>query len=520
LDVTTLIKPGAYHDSVALMLVARELARMPDVSDAAVVMGTQANKAILKQAALLSPAAEEAGANDLVIVFKAPDGSTAAVLSQAERLLQGRRDAGAPSPGKVKSVRAAVKTMPKANVAVISVGRRFASSEAWEALRHGLHVLLFSDGVGLEDEIALKQYARDHHLLMMGPGAGTAFVNGVGLGFANVLPAGPVGIVAAAGTGLQEVASLLAWQGIGISQGLGVGGRDVTKAVGGIMMLEGLKALQDDPGTKAIVLVSKPPSREVVNKVMEQVALGVKPTVVCFLGGLLGITTGVPHLVLVRTLQQAALFAAQVVDPGQPDPTAQLMEQGNRLARRAARLRRKLRSGQRYLRGLYSGGTLCYEAQVVWHEMLDAPVFSNAPLRAEDRLPSSTRSRRHTALDLGEEEFTEGRLHPMIDNDLRIRRLKEEVADPHVAVIVMDVVLGYGAHPDPASKLAPAIRTARQRAKNASRELVVIASVTGTDSDPQGFARQSDALAKAGANICSCNAEAAQLAGLIVQGRK
>ncbi len=374
-------------------------------------------------------------------------------------------------------------------MAVISVAGRYAADEAWEALLQGLHVLLFSDNVSLEDEIALKEYARDHGLLLMGPGAGTSIINNVALGFANVIPAGPVGIVSAAGTGLQEVSTLLARHGVGITQGIGTGGRDLKKEVGGIMMLESLKALQQDPATKVLALVSKPPAEEVVRLILKQVSESSKPTVICFLGGEVGLLADLPNVIPARTLQECAFLAAQAVKPEMGDIKTYLEAENTRLARQAGELKPKLKAGQRYLRGLFSGGTLCYEAQVIWKDLLDSPVYSNAPLPGGPALSDSTKSQAHSAVDLGEEEFTVGRPHPMIDNDLRIRRLLQEAGDPQVAVILLDVVIGFGAHPDPASELGKGMEDAHRAAQRDGRQLLVVASVTGTEDDPQCLSR-------------------------------
>ena len=410
-------------------------------------------------------------------------------------------------------------------------------------------MLLFSDNVSLEDEIALKTYARDHGLLLMGPGAGTTILNGVALGFANVVPSGPVGIVSAAGTGLQEVSTLLAKHGVGITQGLGTGGRDLKEEVGGIMMLEGLKALQADPATKVIALVSKPPSPGVAEAILDQVVQSNKPTVIGFMGAnpdwsagqaienraswteadrrpaLTGSAAstqvdaqpqGSPGANSIRryamTLQETALLAAKAAGAN-IDVAAVIAREEETLQMQVRELRAALKPEQKYLRGLFSGGTLCYESQVIWRDMLKEPVWSNAPLKKDHQLTDSLRSIKHTCVDLGEEEFTVGRPHPMIDNDLRIRRLLQEARDPEVAVIMLDVVIGYGAHPDPASELGPAIRQAKQLA---DRELIVVASVTGTEQDPQRLSVQAAALQAAGAIVCDSNAAAAKLVAMIV----
>ena len=503
------IRRSEYHDSVTLMETARELTRLPGVVDAAVVMATDANKSILRQAGLLVPEIKAATANDLVIVVRAESDEVAGrALEAAEKHLARRPEAAGAGVGpgfQPRTVRGAVRASPGANLAVISVAGQYAAAEAWEALRNGLHVLLFSDNVPIEDEIALKRYAVEHDLLMMGPGCGTAIINGVALGFADVVPRGPAGIVAAAGTGLQEVSTLLARLDVGISQGIGTGGRDTTEQVGGLTMLAGLEALQADPQTQVLLLVSKSPAPTVAARVLEQVKRSAKPTVVCFLGGdpaLIQAAGAIPA----HTLQEAACLAA-----AQVSKTSEVSEDfGSQ-----SLLKQRLKPGQRYLRGLFSGGTLAAEALVVWGEML-GDVRSNVATDPRLKLRDATRSEGHCAVDLGEDEFTVGRPHPMIDNELRIRRLMQEAGDPEVAVVVLDVVLGYGAHPDPAGELGPAIRQARERAAGEGRELIVVASVTGTEGDPQGLSRQVRALEENGAIVASCNAAAARLAGLIV----
>lgn len=515
----SIIKTNEYHDSVSLMAVASELSNSPGVHDVAVVMGTESNKALLNQAGLLTPDAANASPNDLVIVVSADEIVIENLFIEVDRLLKAgsKGDDSGPFEFRPKSLHSAYRNNPQANVAVISVAGRYATDEAWKALHKGLHVLLFSDNVSLEDEIALKKYARDHGLLLMGPGAGTVLLNGVALGFANVLPHGSVGIVSAAGTGLQEVSTLLARHGIGITQGIGTGGRDLKEEVGGIMMLSALKALQEDPDTKVIALVSKPPSQGVAELIIDEVASGQKPTIIGFMGSNPDEWKDIPNAIPASTLELTALITARSAGANIADPDEYITGRSQKLREEAISLRTDLQPGQKYLRGLFSGGTLCYEAQVIWSGMLSQPVLSNAPLRKTDQLPDSTHSQGNCAVDLGEEEFTVGRPHPMIDNDLRIRRLMQEARDPEVAAVVMDVVLGYGAHPNPAAELGPAISHAKQFAREAGRELIIVVSVTGTEQDPQVRSRQVEALEASGAIVCESNAMAAELTGLIVK---
>jgi len=515
------VYPSTYHDSVTLMETARALGTLPGVADAAVVMGTPANQSILRQADLLPAEAAAATSNDLLVVVRAESEEAAErALQEAEKRLRRRPSATVGGPSREpRTLRAAIRSQPEADLALISVAGPYAAAEAWEALRAGLHVFLFSDNVPAEDEVALKEYAGAHDLLMMGPGCGTALLNGVGLGFANAVPRGPVGIVAAAGTGLQEVSSMLARLGVGVSQGIGVGGRDLREAVGGLMMRQSVRILQSDPETRLLLLIAKPPAPEVAAQVLALLREGDKPAVVCFLGGD-PVTISAAGATPARTLQEAAYLAAEAAGAGGLSAQAAIQQEMADLRALAANLAERLRPGQRFLRGLFSGGTLAAEALVVWQD-LGLTVRSNVAADLHLRLADPTRSEGHCAVDLGEAEFTVGRLHPMIDYDLRVRRLLQEAADPEVAVILLDVVLGYGAHPDPAGELGPAIRRAREEAAREGRGLIVVASVTGTEGDPQGLSRQVRSLEEAGAIVCSCNAAAARLAGLIVEmGRR
>lgn len=526
MPVQALVRPGEYHDSVTLMALARELARLPGVRDAAVVMGTPANKAILSDAGLATPEVSAAAANDLLIVVAAESSAAAAeALRAAAEMLQAaggaltrRESAAGPATGATpRSIRTAVRLRPEARVAVISVAGQYAAAEAWDALQVGLHVLLFSDNVPLADEIDLKHHARQRGLLLMGPGCGTAILDGVALGFANAVPRGPVGIVAAAGTGLQEVSTLLARLGTGVSQAIGTGGRDLGDEVGGLTAEAGIQRLLADAGTGVIVLVAKQPSLPVVQGLLRQVR-GAKPVIACCLGvdpAALAATGALPA----ATLQEAVALAAAVVH-GRPPSWAgeSIQRETAELRARAARWhgRQRLAPGQTDVRGLFSGGTLATEAWLLWREML-GQVRSNVALDLALRLDDVSRCAGHCVLDLGDEAFTVGRPHPMIDYDLRVRRLLHEATDPAVLVLTLDVVLGYGAHPDPAAELAPAIRQARERAAAAGRALAVILSLTGTDADPQGLDRQRQALEAAGAMVAGCNAAAARLAAFIVK---
>jgi len=497
------IKQGFYFDSVTLMRVGRELSGAPGVVDASVVMATEANKSILDMSGLLIPEFKKTGDQDLLIVVKAKDAASAKdALAKAEELLSRKKKpaaedgAQAPAPRDIPSAAAA---LPGANLALISVAGRYAAREARKALDAGLHVMLFSDNVSIEDEVALKKAAHKKGLLVMGPDCGTSIINGVPLAFANVVPRGPIGIVGASGTGTQEVTCIVANEGSDISQAIGTGGRDVKDAVGGISFLDAMQALADDPETKVIVLVSKPPQPAVLKKVYSLIRKTKKPVVALFLG-----EGGMP-----ATLEQAAhLAVAQVkgVDPVKAmdrltKRDAILMDEAHALIAK----RRKAKG--RYLRGLFSGGTFCAEAQVVLDGIL-RQMTSNAPLGDTRKLKNAWKPEKNALVDLGEDEFTVGRAHPMIDFTLRKKMILDEAANPETAVILLDVVLGHGANLDPAAELVPVIR-------KASKQVFVVAGVTGTIGDPQNRARVVEALREAGAHVQLTNAAACKLAGFL-----
>ncbi len=495
---------STYYDSVALMLAQREARDQPGVEDVGVVMATDANKEILRAGGLEFPGLAGARADDLAIVARAASEAEAqAAAAFAIQVLTRRRVSTAGDAYRPKTVASAARALPEATIALISVPGRFAHSVAREALDAGLHVLLFSDNVPIEHEIALKARSREQGLLMMGPDCGTAIIGGAALGFANRVRAGRIGLVGAAGTGLQEVASLIHRLGGGITHAIGTGGRDLSSAVGGITMLAGLRALELDPGTDVIVLVSKPPAPEVAGQILAAAAACSKPVVAAFVGANVEPAGQVQGA---ATLEEAARRAVQLAcgtEAALP-PMLSLSEQ------EAGRLS----TDQRYLRGLYSGGTLCYEALVLLRPHLGA-IYSNSPADPSEALEPVTRSREHTVIDMGGDEFTQGRLHPMLDPTLRLARLRQEAADPETAVVLLDVVLGYAAHPDPAGALAPVIREVREQASRQGRRLIVAGSVCGTDDDPQGAGAQRAVLVEAGVLVEESNARAVHLARLI-----
>ena len=512
---------NAYHDSVTLMQHSDKVAALPSIRQASMVMATEGNLDLLREAGLLKDQSIDAGPNDLLIIVEGDQpAALESALDEAQRILN-EKPPTASSDGQVGEIHPRSSSMALAgsggaNLALISTPGDYAAAEARKALQLGLHVMIFSDNVSLEDEIGLKQYARDQGLLMMGPDCGTAILNGVPLGFANVVKRGNIGIIAASGTGLQQVSSLIDRRGGGISQAVGTGSHDLGAKVGGITMLQALEMLAADPATKVIVLISKPPSPEVASKVLDQAKKAGKSVVVDFVGAdPTEFTKGNLHGA--RTLDQAASLAVALASGDAPpegdlEPHPDLVE----LVETAAS---KLSPGQKYIRGLFSGGTLGYEALLLLGDSI-GDVYSNIPLQPEYKLADVWASREHTVIDLGDDVFTMGRPHPMIDFRLRNERLIKEAADPETAVILLDVVLGYGAHNNPAAELDPAIREAFNTARSAGRDLIIVGSVCGTQGDPQNLGRQEALLREAGVILAESNAQATRLAAAALSKQK
>lgn len=489
--IKTQIRSGVYYDSAKLMQLQRSLAGLPGVLDAGVVMGTESNKELLAHIDLNTTEVQASKPDDLVIVVKSESAQVAEeAIGKVDELLAARKS-DIDQEYMPHSLEAAAEMLPDASWVIVSVAGRYAAGVTREALRLGKHVHLFSDNVSVEDEIALKTQAREAGLLVMGPDCGTANIGGMGLAFANKVRNGPIGIVAAAGTGLQQVASRIHQLGGGITFGIGTGGRDLSEKVGAITYLMALDALIRDPDTKVIVLVSKPPAPKVAEEVLKVARKAGKPVVVNFIAR------------AVTTIQDGNLFFATGMD----DAARLAVE----FAKNPPDLRpaadvsiEKFTPEQKYFRGLFSGGTLAYEAQYILAGYLPR-VWANAPINKDNKMADALVSQENCIVDLGEDEFTVGRLHPMMDNELRIRRLYEEANDPEVAIIMLDVVIGYGSHPDPACELGEAITKSIEIAKRAGRHLEVVCVVTGTDEDPQNLDSQISKLKEAGAWVDTSN---------------
>jgi FdrA protein len=472
-----------YVDSVLQLSATRAMSQHDAVEWAAAAMATEANLSTLAEQGFELDSVDGASANDLFLAVRASSSDVveSALAAGEEAALSARMARVGGSSVRLRSLDEAVARQPDTNVALISVPGPYAAIEAHKALSAGLHVLLFSDNVPLDEEIELKTRAAALDRLVMGPGAGTAMLGGTGLGFANAVKPGRVAVAAAAGTGAQEAMALLDRWGAGVSQVIGLGGRDLTADVGGRMALQALAALDEDPSTDAILLVSKPPDPDVARRVLG--SCPGKPLV----AALIGLDQSWPvgdGVQVARTLEEGVVAALAAVGLPAPD----------------------------VVRGLFSGGTLCYESLSILGRLL-GPVYSNTPIDKRWGLPAPPGS--HQCLDLGEEEYTRGRPHPMIDPEARMELIREQGADPDVAVILVDVVLGYGSHPDPAGLMAPVFEEVIAGGSGPA----VVAYVLGTDQDPQGFRAQRVLLEQVGC-ITPDTAARAALAAAAISSRQ
>ena len=495
-----LVERGRYFDSVFLLRISRALEELPGVRHAVVATGTPANLENLERIGF--EVAEAVRPDDLIIAVEADD---EAALGDAGRkvvlLLLAGGESGETTEELPSTLGDAVSVDAAANLALISVPGVYAAAEARRALRRGLHVMLFSDNVSVEDEVSLKDEAARRGLLVMGPDCGTAIVNGVPLGFANVVRRGPIGIVGASGTGIQEVTSLVDRAGGGISQALGTGGRDLSHAVGARSTLAAIDALAADPETGVVVVVSKAPAPEVAERVLAKLAESGKPAVVHFVGTVGQASRG--RMAFAETLAETARAACKLAGVV-PESSEAEFPKAHFPARQEPQL----------LCGLFCGGTLAQEAWAILRRR-GIDVRSNVAADPALRVKPGDHVDGHVLWDLGDDAFTVGRPHPMIEPALRDAEVARALAGPNVAVVLVDCVLGYGAHPDPAGSLADAVKHAASLAGclptgAGSGPACVIASVTGTDRDPQGYREQRRKLEESGVLVADDNAQAAE----------
>jgi FdrA protein len=490
------ILAGQYQDSVWLMRAAEALREREGIEAAGVVMGTPRNLELLEDAALLFDGVSDATPNDIVVAVRGSAAAAEAALADAQGVVA--KPQGGSTAESYASLRAAADAS-NASLAVISVPGEYASDEAREAIERGLDVMLFSDNVPVEEEVSLKRAASERGRLVMGPDCGTAIVHGVALGFANELPLGPVGIVAASGTGAQVVSTQLAALGTGVSHLLGLGGRDLEDAVGGLSLLPALATLEADPATEVVVIVAKKAGPEVLARLLDAVASMDTPVVACILGEGGGSALEAVGALTASSLEDAARRAKLLVDDGQAAAAQGVDWEA------VSGWRSRLGPG-RTLQGRFAGGTLAQEALGIARAVL-GDVDSNL-----DPRPDAA----HRILDLGADEYTAGAPHPMINPSAQAAQLADALADAATGVMLFDVVLGHGGHANPAAVLAPVVERGLEAAAAAGREVLVVASCCGTEADPQRLSTQIEMLTAAGAIVTTSNPRATGLAALAV----
>ena len=485
-EIVNEVRKSFYLDSVALMRLSAEISALGGIEEAVLMSGTPSNQQIMRDAGLLNDTGATANANDLVIALRA-DGNASVnrALAQIEKSLQGQSKNSNADTQQFVTLSSAITAKPEFNLALISTPGAYAVREAHTALDHGINAMIFSDNVSIEAEASLKRKAQKLDLLVMGPDCGTAFIDSTPLAFANAIPAGNISAIAASGTGLQEFSVLLAKLGGGIRHGIGVGGRDMHDDVGAISTLMAIDLLAADEKTDKIILISKPPGSQSAKTVFDKLANCGKPAIVCMFG-----IASVPNndITVTNTLAAAAEAAA-----GNSLPQSDI-------GKLAAELGNSLKPMQKHLKGLFTGGTLCTEAHLVLRG-LGVAIESNA-VESDTTTP-------HALIDLGADEYTLGKPHPMLEPSVRSSHLMAELGKPETAVVMLDIVLGYGAHHDPATEVSAVL-------KNIDHNAIVLASVCGTPDDPQDYDQQCQILSEAGVVLCQCNSEMATLAAAIV----
>jgi len=520
LPVANVVKRNLFRDSIQLMRLSEDVKKLDGVDDAVVSMGTDTNRRLLKDLGLLGNESKSAGDGDLIIAVRVLKGfDVKDVMTIVEQLVMTPpASSGGARNRTFHSVQSALEATLGANLAIVSVPGKQAFEPTMELLRGGVNVHLFSDHVPMDQELKLKRYASSKGLLVMGPGAGTSIVNGMGLGFANSVRRGDVGIVASAGTGIQETSIMLDRIGLGVSAALGVGGTDVSEQVGGLMMKDCLRLLENDRETRMIMIVAKTPKAKVIREVMDNVEKRTsKPVVACFLG-LDPPNVTDERVTYAKTLHSAVHAAARASGRDIEKKFDASISMGfEQLSKAAGGIRAGLGPTRKFARGLYSGGTLAHETLLIFKELI-GEAYSNTPLSDEFELADPNVSRGNSIVDLGDEFFTAGRAHPMIDPTLRKLRIKQEAKDPSVALLLLDVVLGYGSSPDPGGALTDAIQGARKGSGKGGRGPAVLAHVCGTETDPQSLNAQSGKLSSAGALLFSSNALLSAEAALVVGG--
>ena len=486
----TVVKKGSYQDSVVLMLLTNEISSLEGVNKIQVMMATPANKDIFKTSGLDTEELMEASANDMVVVADVDDEAVLdAVMENVEDFLKKQSTASEGKKGaeSVKSWDKALKKMPDSNLAVISIPGAYAALEADRALDEGLNVFMFSDNVTIEDEKALKEKAHSKGLALMGPDCGTGIIQGVPIAFTNKVTPGSIGIIGASGTGIQEVTTIIDRLGEGVTNAIGIGGRDLKEEIGGITMMDMIDAMEDDDTVKVLLIVSKPPAKAVRDKISARLSNFSKPVVTLFVGEKPEYhEEGFYHA---YTLDEAARLAVSLVRGTEvPEATVDVDESEFYKA-----------EDKKTIKAYYSGGTLANEAAMLIKDAM------NCKVPPEDIEGYMLQLDGNVVVDLGDDAYTQGKPHPMIDPAKRIECMQEAVDDPSTGVVLLDIMLGYGSHADMAGSLIPTIKELQAKADAQGRKVFFVATVCGTRSDYQGYDEAVNKLKDAGVIVCENN---------------
>ncbi len=505
------IEKGRYIDSLETLFATSVLVEQDGVKNGYVGVSNDSFKEEVIQAGLETRELANATDNDFVIIADCEDeASFTAAIRAVEEVF--KADESQEVEGTFVSTKAAVKKHPEANLCSVAVPGEYALSEVKKALNAGLHCVVFSNNVPLEDEREMKELAREKGLLCMGPDCGVANINGAALVLSSINNRGPFGICGASGTGIQHVAAIMHEAGSGVSQTIGTGGNDLKDPVGGIMMLMGIDALEADPKTEYIALISRKPGDAVFPKILDRVSKCKKPVVALFMGSDRA-TVEATGAIYASSLDDCALKCLELIGIQYPLATEE------ELAQKASQEVKKLAKEQKYMRGAFSGGTYMDEAANALVPRIGA-VYSNCPLKPQWQLEDSYVSVKNTCIDYGEEEFTLGRPHPAIDPSIRKPAILREAADPEVAVIELDFILTPPGHMDPTGYVIEDIKMAQEMAEAEGRHLIFIASVLGTTADLQDIHKQKRQLEEAGVIVCQTNYTASVLAGEIIRQKK
>ncbi len=507
------INKNTYYDSVTLMIISKEIKKKQGIKQALVGMGTDLNKELAMNLRLSSGEIQEITPNDFFVSVLADENiAIEDVMTKVYEILNQKkhRESDDYMP---RTLDFAINNEPDSNLVLISLPGKYAALEARKALDNNINVMLFSDNVTIEEEKELKDLATSKELLMMGPDCGTAIINNVPLAFANVIRKGHIGVVGASGTGTQEVTVQIHKLGEGVSQVIGTGGRDLKKEIGGSMMLLGLDALINDPETKVILLVSKPPHPEVAEKILKVVEKANKPVVVDFIGGDKGIIENYGAYAC-SSLEDAARKAVALLRSEEVKDFNDFDFPREKINKIIEGEVNKFAPGQKYFRGFFTGGTLADEAMKLLNKEIE--IYSNIPLLPEFKLQDAKISYKNTCIDFGDDEFTVGKPHPMIDPAARVERLIQDAQDDEIAVVLMDFVLGYGSHKDPVGEMLPAIIEAKNKMEEREKYLCIVGYICGTDKDPQGYTESKKRLEEAGVIVMPSNAQAVKLTELIL----